>query len=122
MTVWQATIAMLATWQTIEIWHHGHIFDELQQRLKASSRWYAYLVTCPFCLSPYVAALWLIVTLAESTWHTDVFYQVLYVFMLALAVSRLANLANDVFHCCTRTPHPPPFELPDSPVTNPEQG
>ena len=122
MTIWQATIAMLATWQTIEIIHHGTIFEELQQRLKATDRWYAYWLTCPFCLSPWVAALWVVMALAEHNWHDDIFYQVLYVFMLALAVSRLANLANDVFHCCTRTPHPEPFTLPESSTTSPEQG
>ena len=100
-------VAALATWQAIEIWHHGAIFAVVRARLECVTNRLAYLLLCPFCLSVYVALImWLLVAtsrvmLFNGCWFTS---ELLILVPAALSISRLANLLNDAFHSVCRTP------------------
>jgi len=101
-------IAAAATWQAVEIFHHGEIFAFTRAWLETEQSdrggfwrsiltWFCDLLLCPFCLSVWVGfilAAWL--WLATGTmWGLPIY---------GLAVSRLANLANDVTGEISRTP------------------
>jgi hypothetical protein len=98
MTLTELVVAALATWQAVEVWHHGSLFADIRAKaeLRADAAgfggWLARLLLCPFCLSVWVAAAALTVTVLVPpvAW--------------VLAAARLANLGNDVFHARCRTP------------------
>lgn len=102
MITFLATIPFiaLATWQAVEVWHHSSLFLNWRAGIEADGGFRARVTECPFCLSHWVAgALMLLITLTFFPW----------VFLLAwpvafLAVTRLANLGNDLTHPFTRTP------------------
>ncbi|MCI0421519.1 MAG: DUF1360 domain-containing protein, partial [Acidobacteria bacterium] len=83
-----------ATWQTIEIWHHGLIFAGWRARAELWENKLGELLTCPFCLSPWIACLMLIL------WHVPYAGWL----VLTLAIARTANLGNDLSHHWCRTP------------------
>lgn len=91
----------LAVWQAVEVWHHGSIFAGCRQRVECRADWLGSLLLCPWCLSVWVAwllgAAWL---LLPSSW------QAVRLFTIGLAVSRLANLGNDLTAAWCRTPAP----------------
>ncbi len=87
-------IAALATWQAVEIWHHSTLFADLRARVEVRGGFLAALLGCPFCTSVWVA-------LAAAALSR---VPVAALLVEALAVSRLANLGNDVFHAWCRTP------------------
>jgi hypothetical protein len=94
-------ICALATWQAVEIYHHGSIFDSTRARIEtyAAKGVYGFdfiesLTTCPFCLSVWVAGATILLQ------HTP-----LWPINAILVVSRLANLANDATCRFTRTPN-----------------
>lgn len=93
-------LVALATWQTVEIWRHGSLFAvprqwarELQTRA-APGPFFSQLLSCPFCLSPWVALFWSLATVRPE------FYGPLFV----LAATRLAQLGNDLSHDWCRSP------------------
>ena len=107
-------LVALATWQVVEIWHHGSIFSAwrshaltwklltdvgsdrfLRRRWKRTRRFLARLLGCPFCLSPWVGIILTVVFLVPYGWIP----------VAGLAAARLANLFNDVSHCLCRTPN-----------------
>ena len=103
-------LAAISTWQIIEIWHHSHLFSGLRARVDLWEGRAGQLLRCPFCLSPWVAALSYISvslglywTVSESQWIQSAGLM-LYLPFVILAISRLANLANDLFHFVCRTP------------------
>lgn len=92
-------IAGLATSQIVEIWLEGTIFSTLQASFKRTrdhpaERWVwrklADLLTCFFCLMPWVGlgVMTVLLTFEQSS------YQRLPVYMFAVA--RVAHLINDV--------------------------
>lgn len=103
-------VAALATWQAVEIWKHSELFASRRQDLELSESWFLRsLGNCGWCLSVWVALP--AVALAQLPWRPwdDVgrcLGNVGFLIVHALAVSRLANLGNDVFHDRCRTPHP----------------
>lgn len=114
----QLIVAALATWQAVEVWHHSSLFASKRADYEARGGFLADLLGCPYCLSVWVglaaAALlrlgpldfaapgslgWLLVQHAVST-----SLRFLELCVWALAVSRLANLGNDLAYPFCRTP------------------
>jgi hypothetical protein len=98
-------IAATATWQIVEIWQHSALMAPWRQRVELWRNRLGELLRCPFCLSVWVAWLCCALLLVEPTeprWQSAlaVARGVLY----GLAVSRLANLGNDLFYSYSRTP------------------
>jgi hypothetical protein len=90
-------IAALATWQIVEIWHHSLLMAPLRARTEMWNNKLGELLSCPFCLSVWVGLF----CTAGVTFAAV--YDLEYV-ILAFAVSRLANLGNDVFKSYCLTP------------------
>lgn len=100
MTLTDLVINALAVWQTIELFRHGSVFSGVRSDLKARSRresMLAYLLLCPFCLSPWVALAVVLLSHIPGA-------EPLRIFVFAAAVSRLANLGNDLAYSYTRSP------------------
>jgi hypothetical protein len=94
-------VAALATWQIIEIWHHSLLMAPLRARTEMWVNKFGELLGCPFCLSPWIALLfvdWLSVVefgLAGLCGNVIIY---------AFAAARLANLGNDFFKQYNLTP------------------
>ena len=100
-------VAALAGCQVTETWHHGSVFRGVRARLKSirydgNRRWpvrkLSELLTCPFCLSHwtcFVCVLTLCLADWGSIWRLPVY---------GFAVTRIAQLVNDVTHGITRSP------------------
>lgn len=106
-------IVALATWQAVEIWHHSGLFASQRARVEESDSFGARLLSCPFCLSVWVAAityLWFIIPLPEIAGVFNFLCFLIIgacrVLVYALAISRLANLGNDLTYNWCRTPRP----------------
>lgn len=95
-------VAALATWQIVEIWHHSSLLAYARSRAETQEGKLAYLLACPFCLSPYVALICVVVMLLPSAWW--LLSVPLQLIVQAFAVSRLANLGNDLAYKYCRTP------------------
>lgn len=114
MTMITLVIAALAVWQAVEVWHHGAIFASVRARLEVWDTFFSRLLHCPFCLSLWVA--WaavlppLLVPSGSGPWWAW------RLFVYGLAVSRLANLANDLMHTWCRTPR---YVFDDTPPVPP---
>jgi len=94
-------IAALATWQIVEIWHHSLLMAPLRARTEMWTNKLGELLSCPFCLSIWVALLCVVtLSLAESGLVGRCGSVVIYAF----AVSRLANLGNNFFKQHSLTP------------------
>lgn len=101
-------IVSLATWQAVEIWQHSSLFAgwraDVEVWLATDTRVRSFLgalLSCPHCLSVWVAMLMHILFACISRDLVQLF-----LFLpLGLASSRLANLGNDVFHGYCRTPN-----------------
>lgn len=113
ITLMHLLVAALATWEIVEIWNHGSIFATQRAILQTKDGFFARLMGCGFCLSPWVAAVvltLLLVTeppkafgsLLQALWGTVLLTVRLFVY--AFAVARLANLGNDLTHKHSRTP------------------
>lgn len=97
------TIA-IATWQAVEIWHHGGIFANPRSWLEEQFGWIPELLMCPFCLSVNVAFwLWVWWLLAGS-FLTGGWIVLARLPIIALAASRIANICNDLTYKVGRTP------------------
>jgi hypothetical protein len=114
MDVYALLACGLATWSAVEIFHHGSIFAgvraywESQLGFGGVRGWLASLLSCPFCLSVWVAAATCV------SWEVSVADQFSTgrCLICTLAASRLANLGNDLAYSLTRTPGR--HELPTS--------
>ena len=105
--IFDVFIAVLATWQIIEIWHHSLLFAGLRARAELWENKLGELLGCPFCLSPWVAVLSAGVLLVPA-WLQISGWCVLTLRLIwyAFAISRLANICNDIAHNTSRTPKP----------------
>lgn len=88
----------LAVAHAVEVWRHGKIFHGWRAWLEIEplGNFVTSLMLCMFCLSLWVAAMLIL------------FYAVPYVgpfVVWSLAVTRLANLLNDLTHAWCRTPN-----------------
>ena len=112
MTTLHFFVAALATWQIVEIWNHSPLFASQRawtEVLEGGIRgWFGSLMMCPWCLSVWVAWFTTAWLFAAAWFDLDVVAWPLYGF----AVSRLANLGNDVFKDYCRTPTQE-FDIPD---------
>lgn len=98
-------VEALATWQLVEIVRHAKLTLAPRRCLRrvakqggpsfAPLRWLDQLVSCGFCLSVWAAAGVLSLRWAGPVGEFAI---------LVLAVSRLANLGNDLAHDWCRTP------------------
>lgn len=94
-------VAALATWQIVEIWRHSKLMASLRSRTEMWDNFLGELLSCPFCLSVWVS-LFCMLGLELSDWGLAGY--ILSLMIYALAVSRLANLGNDVFKQFCLTP------------------
>jgi len=112
-------VAALATWQAVEVWRHGAVAASWRARVEAidpaSRRWFVRqlraVLTCPYCLSVWVGlATTAVLALPRPTpegvvsglaWAA---VGVAKLFVVGLAVSRVANLGNDLTWAWCRTP------------------
>ena len=98
-------VAVVATWQIVEIWHHSLLFAGLRARVELWENKLGELLGCPFCLSPWVALLSVSILILPSWLQVSVWpVTLLRVIWYAFAVSRAANLCNDMLHSLSRTP------------------
>lgn len=105
MLLTELIIAFLATWQIIEIIHHSYLLSGWRARVELIENWWWHgLLSCPFCMSPWVA--WLVCALLLGVRY-GLGLEIGWLILLpiyGLAVARLANLGNDVGHAWCRTP------------------
>lgn len=105
MTLTDLIIAALAVWEIIEIWKHGSIFASWRDYIDnywrgPVSGWFAELLSCGFCLAPWVA-----LCVVEGMYYDELFrVENTRMIVYFLAVARLANLGNDMTHFLCRTP------------------
>lgn len=102
-------ILVFAVWQIVETYRHGSLFDELRATIEIYEGFWAELLSCMFCLSHWVAGGCVLMYMLSTSVQTDyvtinAMFAVSRWFMLALAVTRGAQLLNDVFHDISRTP------------------
>jgi hypothetical protein len=100
-------ISALATWQAIEIWHHSSLFNPLRARLENYQSRVVELLRCPFCLSPWIALLCVLVLDLGADLETGGHRLTVLLItapIYALAASRLANVLNDLTAGFNRTP------------------
>lgn len=104
--------AILACNQVVEIWNHGSIFATRRAQIELSDGWFASLLRCMFCLSVWVGWLVCLAVLAANylpgflsfNYPTEFLTFPLRLFVYGLAVSRAANLINDLLYDRLRTP------------------
>jgi len=94
MTLSEIFIAALACWQVVEVWKHSRLSGWLRCRAVKLPGLIGYFFNCAWCFSIWIALL-LVVALTCHAWS---FY-----FVAVLAISRLANLFNDITHPFSRT-------------------
>lgn len=94
-------IAAFAAWQIIEIWHHSALLANKRAEAEAQGGTLGKILACPFCLSPWVSLLCLIVLAIPDGWY---FGTLLQAAVKSLAISRLANIGNDLVYNFSRTP------------------
>lgn len=100
-------ILALATWQVVETYRHGSIFAGLRAELEIRPGKVGELFSCMFCLSHWAALLVVIIgsSLPASPWQIlEVVRQVLKIIVLALAVTRAAQLGHDLSAHWCRSP------------------
>lgn len=102
-TLAAVVIIGLAVWQTVEVWHHSTLTAGWRVRVASWSwpdgagfwGWLDTLLGCPWCTS-----VWAAFVLTTFYYAGSVFW----LFVVALAVSRVANALNDYGHDWCRTP------------------
>ena len=102
-------VAVLATGQIIEIWHHSELLAGCRERVKLWNNFWSDMLACPFCLSNWVA----LVCLGSLCWLGNIALLVL----SAFAVARLSNLVSDLSHGFCRTHRG--IDIPQNEITNP---
>lgn len=112
MTPLNFLIATLATWQVVEIWRHSEICGGLRARVECcegSSRriihYFGRLLACGYCLSVWVATgFGPLLQETQTTWPVwREFLIAVRWLAYGLAVSRCANLGNDLTYQWCRT-------------------
>jgi hypothetical protein len=109
-------IGSLAVWEAIEIWRHSHLFATWRARVDLWEGRIGLLLRCPFCMAPWISLLvvlnmWAGEHLAQNGSRGLALVSMAIVY--ALAMARVANLFNDVFHPYCRTPKADQLDLDD---------
>ncbi len=98
-------ILVLATGQTIETWRHGSLFEEKRAEIEVwEDGWRKDLLRCMFCLSHWAAALMVFLFGLAALLDSPLSWLVQFP-VYVLAVTRGAQLLNDVTKRCCRTPN-----------------
>jgi hypothetical protein len=92
-----APFAALATWQTVETWAQGSIFERPRAWMQARPGLLSDLLLCEYCLSHWVAAAWTILVFVYVSRCTPTWELVLLPMYVA-AIARMAVAAHDVVH------------------------
>jgi hypothetical protein len=112
MTLFDAIICGFAVWQIVEVWHHGSLFRNARDVLSVLyiapsswkiTRWFAHVMLCPWCLSIYTALAVVVYYILAKM----LFGVIGLIPVYALAISRIANVFNDLAYPYTRTPKSP---------------
>ena len=98
MTPTDLLILVLATAHAIEVFHHSSIFAGTRAWLEGYDNFIGDLFACAFCLSLWVG------TLLACIYYFAGEYPAARLPIYALAVTRGANILNDVFYKFCRTP------------------
>ncbi len=128
ITVTNLAMLALAVWQIVEIWRHSNLFAGCRATIEAWPDWdeESFHRACPgrsramvWCvkqcvhvqafvrnvlLCPWCASIWVGLVVAMFWLCLPEWLQWLTFVALGLAISRLANLGNDVTHGLCRTP------------------
>lgn len=98
-------ILALATWQTIEVWHHGSIMAEPRAWAQTLTGKFGQLLECMFCLSHWVAfGLLAVYVFTPGFPALRLLFVIARFVIVGLAITRLAQLGNDLSHDWNRTP------------------
>lgn len=100
ITLAELVVAALAVWQIVEIWHHSSLLAPLRAKAELLDGKVGELLRCPFCLSVWVALLVGLIVLLPAEWWAWPFKAA----VIAFALSRAANLGNDLTREWCRTP------------------
>ena len=94
MSLFEFIVCVLATWQAILIWRKGSLFADYRAILELQANLPAKLLTCSFCLSPWIAFICcLLVMMFRDFW----IFSILQLPVYALAVARASNISHDLF-------------------------
>ena len=100
-------VIVLAIWQSVEICHHsaiGAIWRDIGESLtqEEKTKWIGDGMLCPFCFSNWFGFLYVGL---YSIYMFNFVEAIAFTFIGGLAMARLANLLNDIFHDRMRTPN-----------------
>lgn len=102
MTLSSVVVVALATWQAVEIWRHSALFANWRSITEMWDNKVGELLSCPWCLSVWVGIAFCLLLHFSEVWLIGISSQIV---IYGLAASRLANLGNDYFKSCCRTPN-----------------
>jgi hypothetical protein len=118
-------ICTLCTWQIVEVYHHSSLFASVRARLDLETNLLGSLSRCPWCLSVWVAAAavvgYRLCVHDASYFAAGPLSQVISTGGMALAVSRLSNVCNDLVYNYSRTPRTAILDFVIGPPTTPEE-
>jgi hypothetical protein len=69
-TFMELAVAVLATWQIVEVWHHSSLTRNVRDLLSLKENTLAQLLLCPFCLSVWVGVGTIVIVLAPYHVYT----------------------------------------------------
>lgn len=130
MGVMEFVVAVLATWQIVEVWRHGALFASWRARVEIWDDLFPWgflrdMLGCPFCLAVWAAFANVLILSTDTlsgmwllrVWRTSdtLFTQIPIILAITItklgfgfvwgsAISRAANLCNDLTHRYCRTP------------------
>jgi len=96
---------VLASWQAVETFHHGSLFEQLRARLESRRDRISELAGCPFCLSHWTGMALAALSFVYQTWGQPPLPIWLVFPAYALAVIRASQWLNDVTASHCRTPN-----------------
>lgn len=130
MDVVNVVLAALAAWQVTEVLHHSEIALPIRRWAARNTQtgvlrsFISKAYNCPFCLSHWVSGAAVVIVAAASELSPWCYYLKYAIWILA--VTRLANLGNDLAYNYTRTPkidleeNPDDIEVEDEPIEDDE--
>jgi energy-converting hydrogenase Eha subunit G len=95
-------VLSLAVCHVVEVFHHSHLLADLRASLEVSDwAWLREVSSCMFCFSLWVSGFLILWWLFAAWSDCAVFWRMPH---YILAVTRAANLINDLTHGFCRTP------------------
>lgn len=101
-------MTVLFVMHTLEVWHHGSIFEDVRARLEAGfygspDRFHVRLLSCMFCLSLWVTGA-VILCLWLRIYLHPIAAGVINFLIYTGGITRLANIIHDLVRPWSRTP------------------